>query len=371
MGANERGVAIGNEAVFTRLPYAKTGLTGLDLLRLALERGATAREALEIILDLIRRHGQGGGCGYRNRSFRYHNSFIIADAQESWVLETAGPYWAGERVRGLRTISNALSIGNNFDLISEDAYPFAKAQGWCKSVEDFDFARCFADPRYTRLSGGRIRSACTLGALRGRGSNLEGFLSGLRDHAGFDPADGWVMKMPCAHSSWRPARRAGQTTGSMIASLGPESPTLWFTGTSSPCLGVFKPARFGSEILSTGPAPGEGYDPQSLFWRHEGLHRLVLQKYEARKELFDADRQDLERRALASAAPATASNRDFQQYWDEHRQAVASWASRILKDSRSGLFTSPFQMYWKRQESMDGFPPRYGASPPRTPEVSL
>ena len=51
MGANEHGVVIGNEAVFTKIPYDKgMGLIGMDHLRLSLERAATAEDALEFFI---------------------------------------------------------------------------------------------------------------------------------------------------------------------------------------------------------------------------------------------------------------------------------------------------------------------------------
>ena len=355
MGANEHGVAIGNEAVFTRLPYAKVGLTGMDLLRLALERAATAREAFDTITRLFAEHGQGGGCGYRNQKFRYHNSYIIADPTEAWVLETAGPHWAGERVSGLRTISNALTIGKKFDLLSADAYTFAKAQGRCRSADDFDFARCYGDPFYGRMSGGAVRAACTLGLLKGKGNRLtrDDFFAALSDHAGLQPASGWRMKMPCAHSSWWPTRQAGQTTGSMVSRLSLKDSLHWLTGTSSPCLSVYKPVRLGGGIIDCGPQAGAGFDGESLFWRHELLHRTVLGDYARRKAVFEEDRRALQER-IVTASDSSATN--LRQCWAEHRQVIPEWTQQVIRETKQTRAARPFDRYWQRQSMLDSLP---------------
>jgi secernin len=61
MGVNECGVAIGNEAVFTREPYDRhPGLIGMDCIRRALERADTERRALDTIVELLDTYGQEG-----------------------------------------------------------------------------------------------------------------------------------------------------------------------------------------------------------------------------------------------------------------------------------------------------------------------
>ena len=87
MGVNEHGVAIGNEAVFTREPQlSEPALTGMDLLRLGLERAATADEALEVVTGLLEKHGQGGECGY-DGELRYDNGFLIADRESIAIMD--------------------------------------------------------------------------------------------------------------------------------------------------------------------------------------------------------------------------------------------------------------------------------------------
>jgi len=345
MGVNERGVAIGNEAVFTRLRVPRVGLTGMDLVRLALERAASADEALEVITDLLARYDQGGTMGYRNPRFRYHSSFAIADASTAWILETAGPFWAAQKVKGARTLSNVLSIGRDFDRIHERAYEFARNSGWCSRADDFDFAGCYGRGFYRVMSGGEQRAACTSAALGPAHGDLspEVLAEVLRDHGGLAPDRGLRAVAPCAHASWLPTRTMAQTTGSLIARLDANT-SVWATGTSSPCLSVFKPVPMGRDILSQSPRAEQRADADSLWWRQHRLHGVVIGDYPTRRAVFERDRLDLQTRAFSVAATDGAQCLDI---WEAHRNVIPEWTQRAAGAGRTRL--RPFHLYWRAQ----------------------
>ncbi|RXG67596.1 Secernin-2 [Armadillidium vulgare] len=145
MGANEHGVAIGNEAIWTKVDVDdEEKLLGMDLVRLGLERGKTASDALDIITGLLEAHGQGGPCSDSDPGFSYHNSFLIVDSSEAWVLETAGSLWAAEKITaGFRNISNCLSIGKKIDKMSDNIQDKAVELGYWDKEGDFDFKKAF------------------------------------------------------------------------------------------------------------------------------------------------------------------------------------------------------------------------------------
>lgn len=346
MGANEHGVVIGNEAVFTRVPYDKTpGLIGMDMIRLALERAATARAALETITSLLEQYGQGGNCGFLSKLY-YHNSFILADPHEAWVLETAGRQWAALRVTGYRSISNALTIGTTWDLASDGLVDHARAQGWYDGREAFDFARAYTDfslaPSasyiYTRFSDAVARQSCTTQLLTGRqgGVTVADAMAFLRHHdgddaAGWSPAGALFGTDVCMHAGFGPVR-INQSVGSLVSHLTPQGHTHWVTGTSGPCTGIFKPVWLDTGLPPLGPSPTGTYDAATLWWQHETLHRAVLHDYAARLPRYRDARDQLE----AQFRDAAAKTRDAEERaalayrcFEEAGMATGEWTAAV------------------------------------------
>ncbi|MGD8474470.1 MAG: hypothetical protein PVH59_10120, partial [Anaerolineae bacterium] len=273
-----------------------------------------ARKALDVIVNLLETYGQGGNCGFRHKEY-YHNSFIIADPVEAWLLETSGNHWAAEQVRGARSISNGLTIGSEWDLASPGLVEHAIDKGWCKSREDFHFARCYSDRLYTNLDGckaRRRRSAQLLEAQRGE-ITVETMMAALRDHGpgaindpAWNPGKGLFMDTLCVHASMGPLRPS-QTTGAMVAHLTPGLQTYWLTGSAATCTSIFKPVYLGGAGLpAMGPEPSGVYDPDSMWWSHERLHRTVIRDYQSRMALYREQRETLEASFVVEAAELRA-----------------------------------------------------------------
>ncbi len=366
MGVNQHGVAIGNEAIFSKVPAQKEpALIGMDLLRLGLERAETAPQAVQVITTLLEEFGQGGNCGFQHKLY-YHNSFLIADAREAWVLETVGKEWAARRVSGVYSISNCLTLGNQFDLASPNLISFAQSRGWCKGREDFDFSRCYSDFIFTTFSAGRQRCSRTHHILREKEGRitLEEVIAVLRHHrdapGGWRPDRGLTGADVCMHAAFGPVR-ISQTTASLVSFLHPTSPLHFATATAAPCISIFKPLWMDVPLPDMGEEPQGRYNPNTLFWKHEYLHRLVLSDYPTRVEKFRQERDDLERRFITQAFQALQAPADLRQRLevDSFAQAQAAlqrWIEDVEHTSINKPVNRLYAAAWNAYNRQAGVP---------------
>lgn len=222
-GVNAAGVAVGNEAIYTTLDPrgAPDALTGMDLVRLALERASSAVEAVEQITMNIETHGQGGS-GHDPAAGRrrpYWSSFLVADRSGAWVVETSGRTVATMRVDSTWAISNRTTIPW-FD--AEHRHPR-------QPVEDL------VDPRLGASRAVLASGPVSAGALKAH----------LASHEG--GPDGWTV---CMH-----AQSGGETveatTASMVAELTDDPVIHWAQG--PPCTVPHRTARLSEmEALLAG-----------------------------------------------------------------------------------------------------------------------
>lgn len=360
MGVNASGLAVGNEAVWTRMPLnRKRGLTGMDLVRLALERADTAEAGVEVIAGLLHDVGQGGLCGYRDRRMAYHNSFILADPSTAWVLETAGPYWAAKEIEGRYAISNGLTLGEDYDRSHPDL------AGTGKGGRRLHFTRRFADRFYTTFSAsGRRRSHAQahLRAASGR-IDVDTAIALLQDHGApaYRPDRHWLGDRICAHAANGLTRNATQTTGSLVAHLHPARITVWVTATAAPCTSIFKPVWFiGNGLPEIGPPPGERFDPACLWWYHERFHRRLLLNFEAGFAHLRSSRQVLQQQLIRESAGVSERASDAASA--EAFERARAWTEQQRQDLRGTVKAAAsrprrsYRRYWERLNRQAGLP---------------
>jgi dipeptidase len=355
MGANEFGLNIGNEAVFTKEKYADDSLLGMDMMRLALERCKTAAEALELITKLLEEHGQGGNCGY-NKKFTYHNAFLIADPDEAWVLETAGKFWVAQKVRDVRVISNRLSIGKDFDKSHPELIKNAVDKGWCKDEKSFDFAECYTEPVFTHFSGSKSRACIAAEELEKHKGNITAktMMDILRRHEETvkNPFRQSSLKSVCMHGGFI---FGDHTTGSYVVELREKTPTYWVTGSSTPCISVFKPYWMTDE---KGIFFSEEEEKEALsYWMmRENFHRMVLENRIRRLSNYLKERGTLEKDFLEAAGALDFNNPDYGIMKSLMLDAASKEEALILKYAGDGVSGQPgikgnpyFRYYWKKQ----------------------
>jgi len=332
MGANERGVVIGNEAVHARTPaQEEPALTGNDLLRLALERADTAAEAVDIIIALLEEHGQGGNCGHLTPNY-YNNAFMVADRIEAFVLETLGREWLLERVSGVRTISNRYSIGEEAIRTSQGLADILRDCGWSDGSSR-NYAELIADPHREHIGFASARRERAAAHLRSRAGALcvTDVMAALRDHGpAFQPDSArHPSEFPtctvCMHAG--ADERPGQTAGAMISELGSAFALHWVTGTAAPCLSIFKPVFLDVPLPAHGPLPTDRFDSRTLWWRHERLHRRALmgdfaaflREITSERDVLELDFQNRVRSVLAGGSV------------DDRAQIIADCWSEAMK----------------------------------------
>jgi dipeptidase len=354
-GVNEYGVAIGNHATWSREALEpRPGLIGMDLVRLGLERGRDAREALEVIASLLESHGQGGSAFSSEGDDGYQNSFVIADGGSAWVLETTARSWAARSVEGAG-LTNALTLGTDWQIGSRDLERTALAEGYWTRKSRLDFKAAYGLEAWPTFLTERRREA-SLARLDGLPLSLGDLKSWLRDHGSGEipPEASRAVEDPDRYSVCMHADPMSMTTASIALRI-PADPTasepwpVWISF-ATPCTGIFVPVYLEGvipgEFASAGkPDAGFGGTEPSVWCAMRDLQDkatkdfahglpIIRERWAEMEAQIESERIEVEREAssVRAAGRADLAAGQLTDFMAANAQRILETAEKLLEE---------------------------------------
>lgn len=248
-GVNEQGLAAGCAKLCTRQLSGRRGdYRGSDLVRLVLERCRSARQALEVLAELIEGRGNAPGPA----GLAEDCAFFLCDPANAIAVETCGKHWVCQDILEVRALGNVCTIRQDWDRISHGLAPFAIREGlWPGDGSKLDFAGTLAKDPTGEQSGLRRWGRATLLLEQQNGHLDVAFLRRLQgDHYEGTSFEREALRpggpVPICHH--RAHTLGPATAGSMIVEFpNGQKPVAWFA-CGPPCSSLHFPLLLAGDL---------------------------------------------------------------------------------------------------------------------------
>lgn len=136
-GSNEKGLCIG--LTFSEGHPVEGKLNATDLVRLGLERAASAVEAIDVLTTLSAKYGPEGESKDSAKA-----SFIVCDTTEIWLLDIVGSFWAAQKVTSnCLALKSGLSVASQIDRSSDELRSKLKNANIWDGAGELNFSAVF------------------------------------------------------------------------------------------------------------------------------------------------------------------------------------------------------------------------------------
>ena len=312
-GVNDAGVAVAGTgaSAFREIPCEDTLLEPDDIPLLILRRADSARGAMCMIEELMKRYGihpsRLDGC-------ESMATFAVADANEGWMLELApGDHWIAVRVPDDEAAVRANAYGTHHAdltdrenvMASAGLADYARKRGWWQGEEtDFDFAFSYGADKSPNEWGPELdpmnlrRRWRAMELLSGETQDETGVVYSVRPNRKLTPRDLMsVLRDVYADTPYDLTRTpdAGRwgnpyhddpvsysickigTVASFVAELYRDAPSVMWTAMTTPAMSAYVPVCTGIAEL---PAIFDSDDMESsVFWELKELGYLIQRRY--------------------------------------------------------------------------------------------